>query len=271
MQAVVSGRAFAAAAAAALVLAVPAAADPPDYGIVHAQAPPGAPLQEVGRQLYAGNCATCHGSDGRGIRRPAPARGAGAQTGQGPPLRGVGARAADFYLRTGYMPLADPGAQPTRSRVLFSELELRALVLYVASLGGGPPIPQPHPNEGNLSEGQSLFTEHCAGCHQIVAEGGFVTGARVPPLEDATPVQIAESVRIGPYVMPEFSRKDISDRQLDSIIAYVLYAKNPDDRGGWAIGHLGPVPEGIVTGLIAGSLLVATCVLIGKRLKGGEK
>ena len=88
----------------------------------------------------------------------------------------------------------------------------------------------------------------------------------MPPLEDATPTQIAEAVRIGPYLMPRFSQKDISDAQLDSIIRYVQYAKNPDDRGGWALGHLGPFPEGMVTWLLAGSLLVALSLAIGKRV-----
>ena len=34
------------------------------------------------------------------------------------------------------------------------------------------------------------------------AEGGYVTGAVPPALGDATPTQVAEAVRIGPYVMP---------------------------------------------------------------------
>jgi ubiquinol-cytochrome c reductase cytochrome c subunit len=258
--------------AAALALAVPAAADPPRYGIVHVKVPPGTPSIELGRQLYGGNCATCHGSNGEGITRAAPAaRGAGAQHGQGPSLVGVGARAADFYLRTGFMPLERPGAQPVRSRVLFSEREIQALVDYVSSLGNGPPVPQPHPERGNLAEGLHLFRSHCAGCHQIVAEGGYVTGARVPPLEDASAVEIAEAVRIGPYVMPAFSESELSDDQLDSVIAYVQYAKHPDDRGGWALGHLGPVPEGLVAWFLAAAALVATCVLIGKRLSGGPE
>jgi ubiquinol-cytochrome c reductase cytochrome c subunit len=112
-----------------------------------------------------------------------------------------------------------------------------------------------------------LFTDHCAGCHQVVAEGGYVTGALPPPLEDDSAVQIAEAVRIGPYVMPRFSKKAISDKQLDSIIAYVEYAKHPDDRGGWALGHIGPVPEGLVTWFIAASVLIGVCVVIGKRLR----
>ena len=67
--------------------------------------------------------------------------------------------------------------------------------------------------------------------------------------------------------MPRFSKKAISDRQLDSIIAYVQYTKDPADPGGWAIGRVGPVPEGLVTWFIALAALVAICVVVGRRLK----
>ena len=199
-----------------------------------------------------------------------PGRSQGQQQAVAPSLRGVGARAADFYLRTGYMPLQHLGLQPRRSRVIFDEGQIRALTAYVASLGAGPPVPQPHPGKGDISLGQHLFADHCAGCHQIVAEGGYVTGAVPPPLEDDTATQIAEAVRIGPYVMPRFSRKAITPHQLDSIVAYVEYAKHPDDAGGWSLGHIGPVPEGLVTWLIAMAALVFTCMTIGKRLRSHE-
>ena len=80
-------------------------------------------------------------------------------------------------------------------------------------------------------------------------------------------MQIAEAVRIGPYLMPRISEKQISDRHLDSIIRYVQYAKHPDDRGGWAIGHVGPVPEGLVTWFIGIAAIVVTCLVIGRRLR----
>jgi ubiquinol-cytochrome c reductase cytochrome c subunit len=226
---------------AALALAAPASANSP--GVVHAR---------TGAELYAANCARCHGPQGEGYVAPR--------------LRGVGARAADFYLRSGAMPLAEVGEQPVPSRVLFSERELRALIRYVAAFGG-PPVPRPHPERGSLSEGLRLFTDHCAGCHQVAGEGGFVTGARVPPLETATPRQIAEAVRIGPYLMPAFSERAIPPRELDSIIRYVEYAKHPDNRGGWSLGEIGPVPEGMVAWLVAAVVLVGTCLVIGRRLR----
>jgi len=252
-----------------VVLLFPAVAlaDPPPQGVVHVRVPPGTSAREWGYQLYAGNCSSCHGSGGEGIPTPQPARGAGDITAAGPPLRGLGALAADFYLRTGYMPLANPHVQPWRSRVLFTDAEIRALVAYVASLGNGPPVPTPHPERGNVAAGLQLFTDHCAGCHQVVAAGGMAPGARVPPLVHATARQVAEAVRVGPYVMPRFTKHQISDAQLDSLIAYVQYAKHPQDSGGWSLGHLGPIPEGMVAWLIAGAVLVATCMLIGTRIR----
>ncbi len=216
---------------------------------------------ERGEQLFAANCVRCHGIDGRGVT------GGADHTLRGPSLRDSGALAADFYLRTGYMPLGDATEQPVRSRPRFPNADLRAITDYVASLGSGPAVPTPDPHAGDIATGRELFTEHCAGCHQVVAEGGVMTGAKAPPLRRATARQIAEAVRIGPYTMPKFSTRDISDAQLNSIVAYVQYTKDPQDEGGWGINHLGPFPEGMVAWLLAVPILLLTCIAIGKRVR----
>jgi ubiquinol-cytochrome c reductase cytochrome c subunit len=237
------------------VLTITALAAAGLLGAGSAAAAPGTPkkpLAAYGYHLYGEYCLSCHGANAAGSR-------------VAPSLHGVGALAADFYLRTGYMPLRHLGMQPRREPVFLSEHQIRALVAYVASFGG-PPIPKPKPEIGDVSKGLALFTEHCAGCHQVVAQGGVVTGALPPALVNATPQQVAEAVRIGPYVMPKFSQHDLSNRQLDSIVRYVEFTQNPARPGGWGLGFLGPVPEGLVTWFLAIPALLVLCLLLGRRL-----
>ena len=43
--------------------------------------------------------------------------------------------------------------------LLLGPREIDALVAYVASLGSGPGVPRPHPERGDLSDGQRLFAD----------------------------------------------------------------------------------------------------------------
>jgi ubiquinol-cytochrome c reductase cytochrome c subunit len=218
---------------------------------------PGVVAADVnGAALYYQGCVTCHGRNGGGV----PPEG----DQSGPPLRGVGAQAADFYLSTGYMPLGKADEEPVRKDSPYTDEEIRALVAYIGSFGG-PPVPQPHPERGSVSQGLRLFAENCAGCHQIAAQGGLIVGGTAPKLDRSTPTQIAEAVRVGPYLMPRFTKEQLDDREVDSIIRYVELAKSPDDRGGWGVGHLGPIPEGLVAWLLAGAVLIGVAVVIGGR------
>ncbi len=247
-----------------LVVAALARAEPPS-GIVHQPGGPAQSMHRLGAGLYAANCASCHGPLGEGIESPGRP-GVGDIVGEGPSLRGVGELAPDFYLRTGRMPLNHAGEEPERQRPFFNPREIRAIAAYVSGFGGGPPVPEPHPDFGSLAEGMSMFAEHCAGCHQIVGEGGYVTGAKVPTLSEASAAEIAEAVRIGPFLMPRFPQSQISDADLNKIVAYVLRSQHPEDAGGLGIGHIGPVPEGIVAWIVAAIVLVGVCVVIGRRL-----
>jgi ubiquinol-cytochrome c reductase cytochrome c subunit len=204
----------------------------------------------AGRDLFRQGCSDCHGMNGEGV------------DGVAPDLHGVGEQAADFYLRTGRMPLDDPEDEPVRSDSPYTKEQIADLVAYVGSLGG-PPVPKVDAEQGRLSHGFELFSEHCAGCHQIVGQGGIVTRGVVPDLQQATPTDVAEAVRVGPYVMPKFSH--LSKQEVDDLAAYVTYTRDPEDRGGWGIGHIGPIPEGMIAWLLAGGALLLAIRLIGER------
>ena len=196
-------------------------------------------LVAKGRALFLTSCVSCHGADGRGTK-------------QGPGLVGVGAASADFMLSTGRMPLTNPSDQAIRKPPAFDRREIDALVAYVASLGPGPPIPHVDVKAGDLAQGGSLFRLNCAACHNSAGTGGALSyGSDAPNLRHANTVQIAEAIRTGPGQMPVFGPDTFTKQQVNNVVRYVRYLQNPEDRGGFSLGHLGPVPEGLVA-LVAG-------------------
>ena len=233
--------------------------EPPGPGGLVTHFPTSPALIAQGQSLYQNGCASCHGPRLQGIPNTAPS------------LIGVGAGPVDFYLSTGRMPLESPRVEPMRGKPLYDESQIHALIAYIVAKGGGPPSPAVNPADGSLSEGMHQFTLHCAGCHQIVARGGLTLGAAVPDLQRASALQIAQAVRMGPYVMPHFDANQIDQHQLNSIARYILWTRHPDNAGGWGIYNIGPIPEGMVAWFIALLALVVVARLIGERTTSREE
>jgi ubiquinol-cytochrome c reductase cytochrome c subunit len=212
--------------------------------------------------LYLQNCASCHGQGGEGVDPP------GDTPALGPPLIGVGAASVDFYLSTGRMPLGAPGQRPQRQDPIYSEEQIRALTEYVVGFGGeGPEIPQVREG-GEVHRGWELYTANCAACHAATGSGNAVGGGNVAyGLGQATDLQIAEAIVVGPGVMPRFNL-DQQDR--DAIIAYVRFLREDPPRGGAPIGGFGPVAEGFVAVVIGLTLLVLVARFVGRQSHEGE-
>ncbi len=208
-----------------------------------------------GMSLYENGCSSCHGTLLQGMPGVAPS------------LVGVGAGPMDFYLSTGRMPLDNPREQPGRSQPAYTRADINALIAFVVKVGGGPPAPAANPAHGDLATGFHQFVEHCAGCHQLVGRGGLVLGAYVPDLQSATALQVAEAVRMGPYLMPHFDAQQINQYELDSLARYVLWTRHPANDGGWGIYNIGPIPEGIVAWFMALAAIVLVARLIGERME----
>jgi ubiquinol-cytochrome c reductase cytochrome c subunit len=68
--------------------------------------------------------------------------------------------------------------------------------------------------------------------------------------------------------MPVFGTRAISDHELDSLLVYMGYLKDPADAGGAPIGRVGPVVEGAVGWLVGLGLLLLVIRWIGT--KAGE-
>jgi ubiquinol-cytochrome c reductase cytochrome c subunit len=229
--------------------------EPQPAGAPTTSFPTSAQLVAQGTTLYEDGCASCHGTLLQGIRD------------NGPSLIGVGAGPVDFYLSTGRMPLDNPSDEPERNPPRYTREQMNALIAFITKVGGGPPAPAVDPAQGDLAVGFNVFTQHCAGCHQLVARGGLVVGAYVPALQHATARQVGEAVRMGPYLMPHFDAKQINQYQLDSLARYVLWTRHPSNVGGWGIYNIGPIPEGMAAWFIGLASLVLVARLIGERME----
>jgi ubiquinol-cytochrome c reductase cytochrome c subunit len=251
-------RAVAAALGLAVLAATSVAARSPDRGAAGAaQVPPTAEVAR-GRDLYRQGCVSCHGRDGRGVRLGGEER--------GPSLTDAGEAGAFYFLSTGRMPLNDPDETPHRKRPDYGPAEIDALVAYVAGLGDGPELPEVDVDRGDLAQGGRVFRGNCQACHSASGSGGALNyGRAAPPLQRATPEQVAAAVRSGPGQMPTFGPNEVDQEELDGVVAYVQYLRDPADPGGFAIGRVGPVPEGFVAWGVGVVLLLAAVFWIGTR------
>jgi ubiquinol-cytochrome c reductase cytochrome c subunit len=233
------------------------AMSPPPPGSASGAASANAAVGQVtggeGAQLYLQSCAACHGPAGVG-------------SADGPPLTHAGAASADFMLRTGRMPLSAPGAPMVQREPVFDDVQIRALVDYVAGLGDGPAIPDVQVTQGDPAQGRDLFITSCAACHGPGAGGDSVGGGFVaPPLLGADPVIVGEAIRTGPGAMPVFGPGQISDEDLNSIAAYLAYLRDKAAPGGATLGGSGPVVEGYVAWFVGIGLLVLAVRQIERR------
>jgi len=219
-----------------------------------------------GRELFLVSCSFCHGQNGEGMR---------SQDGNqlGPSLVGVGAAAVDFQVGTGRMPMARPGAQVPRKPETFDEDEIAALAAYVASLGPGPAIPDQsdysvegmsdEERQQAITNGGQIFLTNCTACHNFEGSGGAMPrGGYAPKIRGVEPRYIYEALLTGPQNMPNFTNGNLSPDEKRDVIAYLGSLEDMPDYGGFGLGGLGPVPEGLAAWVLGIGSLVGAAVWI---------
>ena len=229
---------------------------------------------DQGRALFLVGCASCHGENGEGV---VTKRG----TQYGPPLAGVGAAAVDFQVGTGRMPMARPGVQAVRKKVVYTPEEISALAAYVASLAPGPAIPAKseydtkNVDNASVVRGGQFWRTNCTACHNFAAAGGALPGGKfAPSLKGVSEKHIYEAMLTGPQQMPVFSDGVLKPSEKRDVIAYVKSIQSTPNYGGNPLGSLGPVSEGLAGWLIGIGALVGFAVWIAShsvRSKKGVK
>jgi ubiquinol-cytochrome c reductase cytochrome c subunit len=218
----------------------------------------GADSQTVasGRKLFLANCSTCHGMDAQG-RNNAPS------------LIGVGAAAVDFQVGTGRMPLEQSGPQAPQGPRRLTDRETSDLAAYIATLGPGPSIPDAaavDPAQGNASRGNMIFRTNCAMCHGAAGKGGALTrGKAAPDLTGVTGKHIYEAMVTGPQSMPVFNDQTVTPQSKQDVIAFLTTVNKTPNVGGFSLGRIGPVSEGLVAWVIGLGILVGFAVWLGAK------
>ena len=214
-----------------------------------------AQLIEDGGKLFAANCASCHGLNAEG-------------TAAGPTLIGAGALAVDFQVGTGRMPMAASGPQAEVKPVQFTQEQIDAMAAWVADLAPGPAVPADRfiAGDGDAANGAELFRINCAMCHNVAGAGGALTeGKWAPGLAGVDPVHIYGAMVTGPQNMPVFSDLNLTPEDKNDIITYLLYVQENPSVGGWDLGALGPVSEGLFIWIFGlGALVGVTIWLTAK-------
>jgi ubiquinol-cytochrome c reductase cytochrome c subunit len=216
---------------------------------------PTAPAPAQVRTIYLADCATCHGADGAGTVR-------------GPSLLIAGRAGVDFYLSTGRMPLGSPTQAVQRHPPRYDPPTIAALIDYISHLPGfsGPDIPVVDTTNADIGDGGSLYRLNCAACHAWSGRGGALLYRPAPALGQATPTQIVEAMLVGPGNMPKFGPPAVSPPQRNDIAAYTQnITRHPNDAGGFALWHLGPLPEGGMAVFAGILLLLVLARYIGTR------
>ena len=211
---------------------------------------------DEGSKLFISNCSTCHGMNGEG-------------SDSGPSLVGVGAASVDFQVGTGRMPMQMQGPQAQVKPAQFNEEQTRQLAAYVASLGAGPAVPEEENldvAQGDAANGAKVFLANCAMCHNAAGAGGALTrGKYAPSLMGVDEKHIYEAMQTGPQNMPVFNDANITPEEKRDVITYLKTMENNTDPGGFGLGSLGPVSEGLFIWTIGLLIIIGFAVWLTSR------
>ncbi len=151
-----------------------------------------------------------------------------------------------------------PGQQAPSKTPVYSQDEIAALTAYISSLGAGPDVPtaaQYDIDKYGLSaderrqavvDGGQLFLTNCTACHNFDGSGGAMPwGKYAPSLKSTSKKNLYQAMLTGPQQMPVFSDEVLTSKDKASIIAYLDSIGEEPQHGGFGLGGLGPVSEGM--------------------------
>lgn len=235
---------------------------------------------ELGAQIYAENCAVCHGEDGQGR--------IGATLAKDWPSIRPDLRVRDTIER------GIPGTlMPAWGQVSggpFNEREIDALVFYILSWQSGGPIyifPTQTPGvhfaltpppgvTGDPNRGALLYAGNCAVCHGVEGEGrvGANLAKDWPSIRPDLLVKSTIENGVEGSVMPAWSQEHggpLPEQDINNIVAFILTwsgAETAAETGETAVGPLTGWPVWVA--LIGAFFLIIIAIVYYSRQRPTE-
>src|SRR3954454_20702412 len=104
--------------------------------------------------------------------------------------------------------------------------------------------------EQAIVQGGQIFLTNCTARPKLVASGGAMPrGGYAPKIRGVDPHYIYEAMLTGPQNMPNFSNGNLSPEEKRDVIAYLGSLDDTPEYGGFGLGGLGPVSEGLAAWL----------------------
>ena len=103
-------------------------------------------------------------------------------------------------------------------------------------------------------------------CHNVAAAGGALTeGKYAPELTETSALHMYAAMVTGPQNMPVFNDMTLSLEDKRDIISSLLFIQENESPGGFKLGSLGPVSEGLFIWIFGiGSLIAITVWITAK-------
>lgn len=163
-------------------------------GVRAQEAAPRESRAKLGNQLFASNCAACHGIDGKGSER-AP------NIADAPEMK----RRSDAEI-FGIIHDGMPGTGMPAFHTL-GNAQIRAIVAHLRKLEGPT---QSSVMKGNANQGKNLFfgKPECSRCHMIAGEGGFIA----QDLSEYARVHSPEQIKAAIFHPAAFGQKQVRVR-----------------------------------------------------------
>ena len=197
-----------------------------------------------GAALFAANCSVCHGDHGQGLVGPSQ-------------------QAAAFPGLVAGMVTRGGISMPAFRQL--SPAQVAAVSDYVATQ-----IAAPAARTATVAQGGELFRLYCSGCHSSTGRGGALSqGRNAPSLADYPAAEALAAMILGRGNMPVFADTTFDVRQQAAVALYVETLQAPPSPGGWGLGYIGPVTEGLAA-FVGLGLLVLFAVWLAWG-KGGSR